>query len=198
MKRIFTPLVEKIVRELKIGDRVLLNGIIYTARDRVHQKIVESLKFPPKVDSPQAKKVRSSKPKLPFDLRGAVIYYCGPTPARPGQIIGSAGPTTSSRMDIYTPILLKYGLKGTIGKGKRSKEVVKALKKYKAVYFVAVGGAGALLSKRIKKAEIIAYPELGPEAIYRLEVKDFPVIVANDIYGNDLFESERKKYALSD
>ncbi len=133
---------------------------------------------------------------MPFDLKGAVIYYCGPTPAKPGQIIGSAGPTTSLRMDIYTPALFKYGLKGTIGKGKRSKEVVEAMKKNKAVYFVAVGGAGAFLSKRIKKAEVIAYPELGPEAIYRLEIENFPVMVANDICGNDLFLEGRKKYAL--
>jgi len=184
MRKIFTPLTEEIVRELKIGDRVLLNGIIYTARDRAHQKMVKSLKL----------KVEGLESKLPFEVRGAVIYYCGPTPAKPGQVIGSAGPTTSSRMDIYTPILLEYGLKGTIGKGKRSKEVIDAIKKYKAVYFVAVGGAGALLSKRIKKAEIIAYPELGPEAIYRLEVENFPVVVANDIYGNNLFEIGKEKY----
>ncbi len=182
------PLDEKILSELEIGDKILLNGVIYTARDAAHKKIVDSLKL----------KVKGSKMKLPFELRGAVIYYCGPTPAKPGQAIGSAGPTTSLRMDIYTPTLLKYGLKGTIGKGKRSKEVVEAMKKNKAVYFVAVGGAGAFLSKRIKKAEIIAYPELGPEAIYRLEIKDFPVIVANDIYGNDLFLEGRREYALSD
>lgn len=187
MKRIFTPLTEEIVRELKIGDQVLLNGIIYTARDTAHQRLVDVL---------QTTNYKSLTARLPFDLKGAVIYYCGPTPAKPGQIIGSAGPTTSSRMDIYIPILLEYGLKGTIGKGWRSKKVVEAMKKYKAVYFVAVGGAGAFLSKRIKKAEIIAYPELGPEAIYRLEMENFPVVVVNDIYGNDLFERERKKYAL--
>lgn len=184
MKKIFTPLNEEMVSGLKIGDEVLLNGVVYTARDRAHQKMAETLSLNSKLQTLN----------LPFDLKGAVIYYCGPTPAKPGQVIGSAGPTTSSRLDTYTPILLEYGLKGTIGKGKRSKEVVEAMKKHKAVYFLATGGAGAFLSKRIKKAEIIAYPELGPEAVYRLEVEDFPVIVANDIYGNDLFEEGRKNF----
>lgn len=180
MKRFFTPLDEKIIAQLKIGNQVYLNGIIYTARDQAHQRLVDVL---------QTTNHKSLTTKLPFDLKGAVIYYCGPTPAKPGEVIGSAGPTTSARMDIYTPILLKYGLKGTIGKGKRSKEVVETMEKYKAVYFLAVGGAGAFLSKRIKKAEVVAYPELGPEAIYRLEIEDFPVVVANDIYGKDLFLS---------
>ncbi len=161
MKRIFTPLDEKIIAQLKIGNQVYLNGIIYTARDQAHQRLIEKL---------QRAKSKEQRANLPFDLKGAVIYYCGPTPAKPGEVIGSAGPTTSARMDIYMPLILKYGLKGTIGKGKRSKEVVETMEKYKAVYFLAVGGAGAFLSKRIKKAEVVAYPELGPEAIYRLEV----------------------------
>mgnify|MGYP001028989447 CR=1 FL=1 len=192
MKKLNTPLTEETVSNLRIGEEVFLNGIIYTARDQAHQKIVDELQ---RAKSPASGGINSEqRANLPFEVKGAVIYYCGPTPAKLGQVIGSAGPTTSSRMDPYTPLLLEYGLRGTIGKGKRSKEVVKAMKKYKAVYFVVVGGAGAFLSKRIKKAEIVAYPELGPEAVYRLEVKDFPVIVANDIYGNDLFLEARKKY----
>ncbi len=132
--------------------------------------------------------------ELPFDISGQIIYYVGPTPPKPGQAVGSAGPTSSYRMDPYAPILMAKGLKGMIGKGFRGQEVIEAMKKYKAVYFVATGGAGALISKRIKKAEIVAYEDLGAEAIRRLEVEDFPVIVVNDIYGNDLSEEGQKKY----
>ncbi|MBN1383710.1 MAG: Fe-S-containing hydro-lyase [Elusimicrobia bacterium] len=171
MKKIKTPLNNKVISELKAGDSVLISGTIYTARDAAHKRLVESLKT-----------------GLPFKMENAIIYYVGPTPAKPGMSIGSAGPTTSYRMDIYSPVLIKHGLKGMIGKGKRSKEVKDAIKKYKAVYFAAVGGAGVLLSKCIKKSEIIAYKDLGPEAVYKLEVENFPAIVVNDIYGNDLYD----------
>jgi fumarate hydratase subunit beta len=177
VKRIKVPLNHTDIAKLKAGEQVLLSGIIYTARDAAHKRMTESLE---------------KGEGLPIDINGQVIYYVGPTPAKPGKVIGSAGPTTSSRMDAYVPILLDAGLKGMIGKGKRSAEVVGAIKKYKAVYFAAAGGAGALLSKRIKKAEVVAYGDLGPEAIYRLEVEEFPVIVVNDIYGKDLYEEAQK------
>ncbi|MDI6783590.1 MAG: Fe-S-containing hydro-lyase [bacterium] len=170
--RITPPLTDEQVAALKSGDRVLISGILFTGRDAAHKRLFELL---------QAGK------ELPVDLRGQIIYYVGPTPARPGQVIGAAGPTTSGRMDAYAPTLLAYGLKGMIGKGMRSAEVKEAIKQYKGVYFAATGGAGALLAKKIKKAEVVAYPELGPEAIYRLEVEDFPAIVINDCYGNDLY-----------
>jgi len=160
------------VEKLKAGDKVLINGILYTARDAAHKRFIESIN--------QGK-------NLPFDIKGQIIYYVGPTPARPGMVIGSAGPTTSSRMDSYTPQLLEMGLKGMVGKGSRGKEVIEAIKKYKAVYFLAVGGAGALLSKTVKKTDIIAFPELGPEAVRRLEVEDFPAIVAIDYLGRIIF-----------
>ncbi|MFH1283385.1 MAG: Fe-S-containing hydro-lyase [bacterium] len=166
------PLTEESVKKLKVGDRVLLGGVIYTARDAAHKRLDELIK---------------SNKELPIDLGGQIIYYVGPTPAKPGSIIGSAGPTTSYRMDPYTPDLLDKGLKGIIGKGARSKEVVKALKKHKAVYLVAVGGAGALISRCIKKVKLMAFEDLGPEAIYRLEVENFPLIVAVDAGGADLF-----------
>lgn len=172
-----TPLNDEDVERLNIGDRILISGIIYTARDAAHKRLFDLLK--------QGK-------DLPFNIRGQIIYYVGPTPPKPGEIIGSAGPTTSYRMDAYSPILIEKGLKGMIGKGKRSKEVKEAMVKYKAVYFAATGGAGALLSKRIKKSEIIAYEDLGPEAIRRLEVEEFPVIVVNDIRGKDLYEEGEK------
>lgn len=175
-----TPLNDDTVARLNIGDRVLLSGKIYTARDAAHKKMMETLE---------------SGGNLPFDIRGQVIYYVGPAPAKPGQVIGPAGPTTSGRMDNYTLPLLMRGLKGMIGKGFRSPEVVVGLKQYKAVYFAAVGGAAALLARRIKKCGIIAYPELGPEAIYELEVENFPVVVVNDIYGNDLYLEGRKTYS---
>ncbi len=179
MRNLRTPLSDKDIKSLKTGDEALISGTIYTARDAAHKKLVGLI---------------NSKKPLPFDLNGQVIYYCGPTPARPGRLIGAAGPTTSGRMDGFTVPLLKAGLKGTIGKGRRSKEVREALMKFKSVYFAATGGAGALLSKHIKKAKVKAYPELGPEAIYELEVLNFPVIVANDIRGGDIFEEALKKY----
>jgi len=183
--RIETPLDEETISRLKIGERVLLSGIVYTARDQAHKRLVDELENAER---------ENRHPNLPFSLEGGVIYYVGPAPSRPGMVIGPAGPTTSCRMDPYTPVLLERGLKGTIGKGKRGKDVIEAMKKYKAVYFVAVGGAAVLICKKIKKAEIVAYEDLGPEAIYRLEVEDFPLIVANDIYGNDLFVEGIKKY----
>ena len=173
MIKINTPLTEDVLKKLKAGDDVLLCGTIFTARYEAHKRLLELL--------------RRNK-RLPFDIKGAVIYYTGPTPTKPGQIIGSCGPTSSFRMDKYTPELLKRGLKVTIGKGRRSKEVVAALKKYKAVYFAATGGIGALISKCVKKSEIIAFADLGCEAVYKLDVKNFPLVVINDIYGNDLYQ----------
>ena len=173
------PIDAKIAEKLIVGTRVLISGVVYTARDAAHQRLVEAL---------------DRGEQLPFDAKGQTLYYMGPSPAKPGMVIGSAGPTTSGRMDTHTPPLIAAGLKGMIGKGSRSLEVREAIKKYKALYFVTIGGAGALLSKAIKRAEIIAYPDLGVEAIMRLEVKDLPVIVANDIYGEDLFEQGRASY----
>ncbi|MEI9479212.1 MAG: Fe-S-containing hydro-lyase [Deltaproteobacteria bacterium] len=170
--RLKTPLSDNDVEKLKIGDRVLINGVIYTGRDAAHRRLFDLL---------QAGK------DLPFDMRGQVIYYVGPTPAKPGHVLGSAGPTTSYRMDAFAPALIEKGLKGMIGKGMRSDQVKEAMKRHKAVYFAATGGAGALLAKRVKKAEVIAYDDLGPEAIRRLEVVDLPVIVVNDVRGNDLY-----------
>jgi fumarate hydratase subunit beta len=178
--RLRTPLADADVEKLQIGDKVLLNGVIYTGRDAAHKRLIDLL--------------LAGKP-LPIDIRGQVIYYVGPAPAKPGQVIGSAGPTTSGRMDAYSPKLIAIGLKGMIGKGMRKKEVLEAMKKYKAVYFAATGGAGALLAKKIKKAQVVAYEDLGPEAISRLEVEDFPLIVVNDTRGNDLYEEGAKKYA---
>ena len=177
--RLKTPLSEKDVEGLKSGDRVLLTGVIYTGRDAAHKRLFDL--------------VMGGK-DLPFDIRGQVIYYVGPAPAKPGQAVGSAGPTTSYRMDAYSPLLIEKGLKGMIGKGMRSEGVKEAMKKHKAVYFAATGGAGALLARRIKKAEIVAYEDLGPEAVRRLEVEDLPVIVVNDIRGNDLYVEGEKKF----
>ncbi|MCX8116761.1 MAG: Fe-S-containing hydro-lyase [Desulfobacterota bacterium] len=177
--RLKTPLTDRDVERLKIGDRVLINGIVYTGRDAAHRRLFDLLK---------------EGKELPFDIRGQIIYYVGPTPARPGQVFGSAGPTTSYRMDAYSPALIEKGLKGMIGKGMRSDAVKEAMKRHRAVYFAATGGAGALLAKRIKKAEIVAYEDLGPEAIRRLEVEDLPVIVINDIHGNDLYIEGVKPY----
>ncbi len=174
-----TPLSDGDIVNLKIGDRAVISGIIYTARDAAHKRLVE---------------LTDKGKELPFDIRGQIIYYVGPSPARPGKPIGSCGPTTSCRMDVYTPKLLEKGLKATIGKGNRSENVVEAMKKHKAVYFVATGGAAALLAKSVKKAEVIAYEELGAEAIMRLEVENFPIVVANDIYGNDLYKEGVDKY----
>jgi len=177
--RLKTPLSDEDVESLKIGDRVLISGIVYTGRDAAHKRLFDLL--------------REGK-DLPFNIKGQVIYYVGPTPSKPGQIFGSAGPTTSYRMDAYSPSLIERGLKGMIGKGMRSDAVKEAMKKYKAVYFAATGGAGALLAKRIKKAQLVAYDDLGPEAIRMLEVEDFPVIVVNDVKGNDLYIEGEKRY----
>lgn len=173
-KQIKVPLKKEELMQLKSGDYVYLTGIIYSARDAAHKRMYETMK---------------KNESIPMDLKDNVIYYLGPTPAKEGQVIGSAGPTTSSRMDKYTPLLLDNGLNGMIGKGKRSKEVVDSIKKNKAVYFAAVGGAGALLSKCIKKSEVIAYDDLGTEAIRKMEVENFPVIVVIDSKGNNLYET---------
>ena len=177
--RLKPPLSDKDLEKLKIGDRVLISGIVYTGRDAAHKRLFDL--------------VQAGK-DLPFDVRGQVIYYVGPSPAKPGQVLGSAGPTTSYRMDAYSPSLIAKGLKGMIGKGMRTEAVKEAMRKYKAVYFAATGGAGALLAKRVKKAEVIAYEDLGTEAIRRLEVEDLPVIVVNDIHGNDLYVEGEKRY----
>jgi fumarate hydratase subunit beta len=177
--RLKTPLRDEEVEKLRRGDRVLISGVVYTGRDAAHKRLIDLLK---------------AGKDLPFDIRGQIIYYVGPAPAKPGQILGSAGPTTSYRMDAYSPALIEKGLKGMIGKGMRSEAVKEAMKKYKAVYFAATGGAGALLAKRVKKVEILAYEDLGPEAIRRLEVEDLPVIVVNDVRGNDLYIEGEKKY----
>jgi len=177
--RITTPVSDETIEKMRAGDRVFITGYLLTGRDAAHKKLIDLIK---------------EGKDLPIDVRGQFIYYVGPTPARPGKPIGSAGPTTSYRMDSYAPLLHALGLKGTIGKGSRSAEVKEALKKYKAVYLAAVGGAGALISKSIEASEVVAYPELGPEAIIRLKVKDFPCIVINDMYGGDLYEEGKKQY----
>lgn len=172
-KYIEVPFNKEISKKLKAGDFVYLTGKIYTARDAAHKRIYESIK---------------NNEKLPINIENNIIYYMGPSPARDGNVIGSAGPTTSSRMDKYTPILLDMGMSGMIGKGKRSSDVVDAIIKNKGVYFAAIGGAGALLSKCIKKSKVIAYDDLGTEAIRELEVENFPVIVVIDCEGNNLYE----------
>jgi len=177
--KINTPLSDEVVEKLKAGDQVYITGVIYTARDAAHKRMVEAL---------------NKGEKLPFDIRNQIIYYMGPSPAKPGYVIGAAGPTTSGRMDVYSPRLMAEGMKGMIGKGDRSEIVKDAIKKYKTVYFAAIGGAGALISKCIKKAEVIAYDDLGAEAIRRLEVADFPVTVINDIYGGDLYQEGKAMY----
>ena len=181
-KKVTLPLTEETLAELKAGDNVLLTGTIYVARDAAHKRLIEALD--------------QGKP-LPFDIKGQTIYFMGPSPARPGQPIGSAGPTTSGRMDAYSPRLIAEGLKGMIGKGMRSQAVKDAMKKHKAVYLSAIGGAGALISKTIKKAEVIAYEELGAEAVRRLEVEDFPATVINDTYGGDLYQEGKSKYRIA-
>jgi fumarate hydratase subunit beta len=180
--RLTTPLTDEVVRRLKVGDRVLLSGVVYTARDAAHKRLVEALE---------------AGEALPIPLEGQVIYYVGPAPARPGDVIGPAGPTTAGRVDPYTPPLLARGLKGMIGKGKRNAEVRQALVAHTAVYFVTVGGAAALVAERIKRVDLIAYEDLGTEAIRRLEVEDLPLVVANDAYGADLFEHGRVTYRRS-
>jgi len=179
-KRLIPPLSDADVVALKIGDKILISGIIYGARDSAHKRMIESIK---------------KGERLPIDVKGQVIYYVGPSPAKPGSVIGSAGPTTSGRMDSYAPLLIERGLKGMIGKGLRSKEVIDACIKFKAVYLGAVGGAGAYISKRIKASRIVAYEELGPEAVYEFKVEDFPVIVINDVKGNDLYKTGMQKYS---
>ena len=177
--RISTPLDDETVTQLKSGDNVLINGIIYTGRDAAHKRLVDLL---------------DRGESLPFDISGQIIYFVGPTPARPGRPVGSAGPTTSYRMDAYSPKLIAQGLKGMIGKGARSQEVLEAIKKYRCLYLAAVGGAGALISQSIKRSEVIAYEDLGPEAIRKMEVEDFPAVVVNDVAGNDLYKEGIKQY----
>ena len=176
-----TPLSEEDTRKLKAGDIVYLNGTLITARDAAHKKLVALLE---------------AGEELPFDIEGSVIYFVGPTPPKPGDPIGSAGPTTSYRMDSYSPTMLKYGSKGMIGKGRRNQEVKDACKEFGGIYFGATGGAGALLGKKITSAEVIAYPELGPEAVRKITVKDFPVTVINDTFGNDLYQMGREQYEV--
>ena len=177
--KVTAPMTREQARQLKSGDSVLLSGVIYTARDAAHKRLCELVE--------QGK-------ELPLDVKDSIIYFVGPTPAKPGQVIGSAGPTTSYRMDAYSPTMIAQGQTGMIGKGKRSPEVIAAMKEHGAVYFGAIGGCGALLSKCIKKAEVIAYDDLGAEAIRRLEVEDFPVIVIIDAEGNNLYETGRAAY----
>ena len=174
-----TPFSETDAQALRAGDDVLLSGIVYTARDAAHDRLAAMLE---------------GNIPLPVDLRGQVIYYCGPTPARPGRPIGSAGPTTASRMDKYTPRLVAYGLRGMIGKGRRSLEVREAIKLHHAIYFGAVEGTAALLGQRVQEAKVVAFPDLGTEAIHRLVVKDFPVVVVNDTAGGDLYQEGMKHY----
>lgn len=173
------PMSREQARSLKAGDSCLLSGVIYTARDAAHKRLCQ---------------LAEQGKALPFDISDAVIYFVGPTPAKPGQVIGSAGPTTSYRMDAYSPTLIALGQTGMIGKGKRSDEVIAAMKQHGCVYFGAIGGCGALLSRCIKKAEVVAYPDLGPEAVHRLEVEDFPVVVVIDSQGNNLYETGPKAY----
>ena len=172
MKNIITPLDLNVIKFLKAGQELFLSGTIYTARDQAHKKLVEAI---------------NAGKNLPIELKGAVIYYCGPTQTPKGKVIGACGPTTSSRMDEFTPLFLSKGLKAMIGKGDRSKEVKAAIKKYKGVYFVTYAGCGALLSKCVKKSKVFAYSDLGPEAILKLEVKDFPLIVAIDANGGSIY-----------
>ena len=177
--RLTTPLTQDKVRSLHIGDRVLISGTIYAARDAAHKRLTEAL---------------DRGEKLPVDLRGQVVYYVGPSPAKPGQAIGAAGPTTSGRMDAYTPRLIAEGLRGMIGKGYRKPEVVEAMKKYGVPYLAAVGGAGALISQSIKKYTVLAYPDLGPEAVAAMEVEDFPAIVVIDSTGDNYYETGQAPY----
>jgi fumarate hydratase subunit beta len=180
--KLTAPLTDQDVLQLNIGDTVLISGVIYTARDAAHKRLVDML---------------AGGEQLPMDLQGQIMYYVGPSPAPPGRVIGAAGPTTSYRMDSYAPTLIKLGLKAMIGKGKRGPEVMAAMQTYKAVYLGATGGAGALISQRIKAAEVIAFPELGPEAVRRLEVENFPAIVINDCQGRDLYEQGVREYRRS-
>ena len=178
--KLTTPLTEEQVAQLKAGQTVEITGTIYVALDAAHKRMVEAL---------------DRGEKLPADLTGQIVYYMGPSPTKPGKVIGSAGPTTSGRMDKYAARLMEIGLKGMIGKGLRAAPVKEAIKKYHTVYFAATGGAAALIAQRIKKAKIVAYEELGAEALQELEVEDFPVIVVNDMYGGDAYEDGKKQYA---
>jgi fumarate hydratase subunit beta len=180
-KKVKLPLTDEALADLRAGDNVLLSGVMYVARDAAHKRIVDALD--------------QGKP-LPFDIKGQTIYFMGPSPAKPGQVIGSAGPTTSGRMDAYSPRLIAEGLKGMVGKGMRSPAVKEAIKKYRAVYMAAIGGTGALIARTIKKSDVVAYEELGAEAVLCLEVKDFPATVINDIYGGDLYEEGKAKYRV--
>ncbi len=179
-KDITTPLTDEVIKDLKAGDRLLISGFIYTARDAAHKRMVDLI---------------AQGKELPIEIKGQILYYVGPTPAKEGQIIGAAGPTTASRMDSTTEPLLKAGLKGTIGKGGRGKEIAKLFAKYGAVHMVAIGGAGAYLSKRIKSVSVVAYPELGTEAIHKMEFDKFPVIVINDINGRDFYHEAQAQYS---
>lgn len=179
IKRLETPLTQAKLKKLRVGQRILISGFVYTARDAAHKRLTDAI---------------DAKENLPIPIDGQIIYYAGPSPTRPGEIIGSAGPTTATRVDVYTPKLLTNGLKGMIGKGYRTPEVRMEMQKHGAVYFVTVGGAAALISQTITEVKIIAYEDLGTEAIRRLRVEDFPVLVANDLYGDDLFESGRNQY----
>ena len=178
-KSIQTPLDDRVCRGLRAGDRILLSGEVYTARDVAHRRLYEAI---------------LRRKKIPISIRGETLFYAAPTPARSGRVIGSLGPTTSLRMDPYTPKLLEMGLKGMIGKGKRSAEVIEAMKKYGAVYFGAIGGVAALMAQCVRRAEIAAYEELGPEAVMRLTIEDLPLVVVNDVQGGDLYEKARQRF----
>jgi len=182
-RRIQLPLDDETILSLKAGQSVLLTGTMITGRDAAHQRLFDA--------------IQNHEP-LPIKLEGEVIYYVGPAPSKPGVSVGSAGPTSSYRMDKYAPLLIEKGLKGMIGKGNRSSEVIESMKKHKCVYFAAIGGLGAMISKSIMASEVICYEELGPEAIYRFWVKDFPAIVVIDVYGNNLYEIEQAKYRETD
>jgi len=181
-RAITLPLTDEVLETLHAGDELLLTGVMYVGRDAAHKRMVDALE---------------AGRKLPVDLKGQVIYFMGPTPARPGKTIGSAGPTSSYRMDTYSPRLMAEGLKGMVGKGMRSPEVKEAMKKYKAVYLGAIGGAGALIAGSIRKVDVVAYDDLGPEALRRIEVQDFPATVINDIYGGDLYEEGGSKFRIA-
>lgn len=183
IKQLTTPLTYDQVKDLKAGDQVSITGVIYSARDAAHKNMVDELK--------------NGEP-MAIDVTDQVIYYAGPSPAKPGKAIGSCGPTTSGRMDAYSPTMMEQGLRGMIGKGPRSKEVIESMKKNGAVYFAAIGGAAALIADSIKKVDIVAYPDLGPEAIRRMEIENYPCIVAVDCEGNDLYEIGVKKYRIED
>ena len=182
-KKITTPLTDDVIEQLHAGDAVQITGTIYVGRDSAHKRMIAAL---------------DAGEELPLVPQGQIIYYMGPSPARPGRPIGAAGPTTSYRMDPYAPRMLEQGLKGMIGKGNRGPEVLEAMKKHKAVYFAAIGGAAALIADSIKEAEVIAYEDLGAEALRKLRVEDFPAIVVNDMYGGDAYEQGKAKYRLED